>query len=332
MFYKKIIDKNNVFARFIFATLVFGTIFYIISLIYFLGSAINVEPQGKAESELKFEFKTKTKDIISELIDAQPTNLKPDGELADIFAFGSNYTDLQRELKLAKIVGQVVQWKLPVFEVKRDGNGYMIQTSSKSGFLNGSKLTGTFIHITPVDDDDRRLVEKLKTGETISFKGVVRGTTMRNIDIQPAILFNEPPKAISEEPFNKEILRDALEIASNYDKHCPDEGECNVNEFAFIPTDLNSDGTKELIVTNRGFCGSGGCTSLIISKNTSEEWSVLVSLFGFINVLSSKKNGFNDILYITKIYPSDEPWYLAGQKFSWSGHEYVPEGRRKRLP
>jgi hypothetical protein len=63
-------------------------------------------------------------DPIVELSAAQPSSLRPDGELAEIFALGTKSTELQRENKLAQIRGQVVQWTLPVYEVSRAGDRY----------------------------------------------------------------------------------------------------------------------------------------------------------------------------------------------------------------
>lgn len=63
-------------------------------------------------------------DSIAELVKAQTSALRPDGELADVFAMGGSSTNLQRENKLKEIRGQTVQWQLPVYEVSRANDGY----------------------------------------------------------------------------------------------------------------------------------------------------------------------------------------------------------------
>ena len=61
----------------------------------------------------------------------QATNISPTGELASAFTMGSKYTDLQRDKLEKEIIGKVVHWTLPVYEVNKKGKGYKIQTSGK---------------------------------------------------------------------------------------------------------------------------------------------------------------------------------------------------------
>ena len=65
---------------------------------------------------------SKPQESISDLVSAIPSALSPEGELDNMFSLGSSNTDLQRENKLKEITGQVVQWTLPVYEVKRAGD------------------------------------------------------------------------------------------------------------------------------------------------------------------------------------------------------------------
>jgi hypothetical protein len=156
-------------------TFLLGIIFTLFFLFYFFGSGgAKVTSQRSVQGD------------ISVLVNTPPSPLKPDGELAEIFTYGSDHTDLQRQLKLKEILGKIVEWELPVYEVKQSGSGYVIQTSN-GGFFE-KKLVGTFIHITPQDENDRGLVESLKTGSLVTFKGIIEDTTMRNLDIKPAIL------------------------------------------------------------------------------------------------------------------------------------------------
>ena len=138
-------------------------------------------------------------DALQALNHAQISALEPNSELAELFNLGSQNTDLQRENKLNQIKGQVVQWRLPVYEVQRNGDGYKVQTQAtvNLGELQ-QKLVGTFIYITPRNDADRKLIEALKTGDSIAFKGVIADVTMRNFEIKPAILVDQAP--VAEEP------------------------------------------------------------------------------------------------------------------------------------
>lgn len=126
---------------------------------------------------------------IQQLIKAQPADISATGELAQTFAFGGDATDLQRDNLLAKIKGQVVQWKLPVYDVKKTDDGYQIQTNGSTNILSaGSGPVGTFSNVTPLNDQDRALIASLKTGDYVTVKGVISDVTMRNVDLDPAIL------------------------------------------------------------------------------------------------------------------------------------------------
>jgi len=165
--------------------------------LYWIGGSIGllVLVIGVAMIGGKGDLKSKA-DPLTELASAQPGNLQPEGELSELFALGSKYTDLQRENKSKEIIGQVVQWQLPVYEVSTSGGGYKIQTRgsvSIGGY--GKDLIGTFIHITPMDSEDRKIIENMKTDDVISFKGRIAGTAMRMLTIKPAILIRQTPQA-----------------------------------------------------------------------------------------------------------------------------------------
>lgn len=126
---------------------------------------------------------------IEQLDNSPPSGLSPDGELAEMFSFGSDFTDLQRELKLKEIQGKVVQWHLPIYEVSKRGDGYTIQTDSQfRNNLSEGRVIGTFLRVTPRSDLDREYIQRLKTGDIITIKGVIRDSTMRNLEISPAFL------------------------------------------------------------------------------------------------------------------------------------------------
>lgn len=132
---------------------------------------------------------TPEKTAIEKLEQTESANIAPDGELAEIFSIGSNYTDLQRELTLEKIQGKVVSWTLPVYEVSRSGDGYTIQTQGSIGdFQNSTKVVTTFIFLQPRNSDELQLIQTVRTGDMISFKGVIKDVTLRSLEVAPAIL------------------------------------------------------------------------------------------------------------------------------------------------
>lgn len=137
---------------------------------------------------------------IQDLQSAPVSTLTPTGELAEIFAFGTDYTDIQRENKLKEIKGNVVAWQLPVFEVKRDGQNYRVQTQNPKTFGKDETVVPTIITLMPQSDGDKTHIESLKTGDIISIKGIIYGVKMRHLLINPAYLYTQASEsAVSTE-------------------------------------------------------------------------------------------------------------------------------------
>ncbi len=125
---------------------------------------------------------TTQSDEFAELAAATPAQLLPTGELAAMFNLMSENTDLQRKNKLKEIKGKIIEWTLPVYEVRQAGSGYAVQTEA-------DQTVGTIAYITARNEQDKALIESLKTGSRISFKGVIKDVSMRHLEIKPAILF-----------------------------------------------------------------------------------------------------------------------------------------------
>ena len=153
-------------------------------------------------------------DPLAELASAQPSTLRAEGELSELFALGSKNTDLQRENKLKEIQGQVVQWQLPVYEVSRSGDGYKVQTKTgiKVGPF-GQDLVGTFIYITPRDDAERRAIEALKTGDVILVKGRIAGSWLRSLELKPAILVTQASPQPQAQPISTQQVQPQSQVS-----------------------------------------------------------------------------------------------------------------------
>lgn len=138
--------------------------------------------KGYKERHPSADSTTGQSDKFSELAAATPAQISPSGELAAMFNLMSENTDLQRENKFKEIKGKTVEWTLPVYDVKKDGSVYEVQTDPE-------QTVGTFVYVTARNDQDKAIIEGLKTGSRISFKGVISDVTMRHLEIKPAILF-----------------------------------------------------------------------------------------------------------------------------------------------
>lgn len=120
---------------------------------------------------------------LQETRDAQAYDLSPRGELSQMFSLMGDYTDIQRDNKEKEITGQIVQWRLPVFDVNKSSEGkYRVQTSGSKGAV------GAFVDIYATSPKEQQQIEALQSGDFVSFKGKIEGTFMRNIEIEDAVL------------------------------------------------------------------------------------------------------------------------------------------------
>ena len=109
-------------------------------------------------------------------------NIDPQA-LGEIFNPMSKHTNIQRENAKKEIVGKVVRWTLPVYEVSKiKDNVYRVQTDTGT-------YVGTQTYITTRNNQEIAVLEGLKTGDQISFIGTISGVDfVRSIEIKPAVL------------------------------------------------------------------------------------------------------------------------------------------------
>jgi len=117
----------------------------------------------------------------AKLASAPVSGLAPTGDIAEIFSFLSEATQSQRDEKERAIKGKIVQWKLPVYNVSERNGFIVIQTKSRPG------IVGTFCYLK-AGDAIKQYVLSLRENDLITCKGEIAGTTMRSIEIRPAVL------------------------------------------------------------------------------------------------------------------------------------------------
>lgn len=134
---------------------------------------------------------------IEKLQSAEVKQISPSGELAELFFYGTDSTDLQRKSKLADLKGAVVRWNLTVFEIQKiSDKSYLVNTEADpkiTDILDAPKIlnqeVSTQTVVTLVGPDDLNDLMSYKTGDKICIKGQLTGsTTFRHLDIKPAIL------------------------------------------------------------------------------------------------------------------------------------------------
>lgn len=134
---------------------------------------------------------------IEKLQTTEVRQISPSGELAELFFFGTDSTDLQRQSKLAELKGSVVRWNLTVFEIQKiSEKSYLVSTGAdpkitdildNPRILNQEVSTQTVISL--IGPNDLNDLMSYKTGDKICIKGQLTGsTTFRHLDIKPAIL------------------------------------------------------------------------------------------------------------------------------------------------
>jgi hypothetical protein len=118
----------------------------------------------------------------SNLAAAAPSDITPDGELAKMFSFFSDATEIQRSEKERQLKGKVVQWRLLVYNVAERNDFYVIQTKSCPG------IVGAFCYVRASNESVKQFLLSLKENDYVTCKGEIAGTTMRSVDIKPAVL------------------------------------------------------------------------------------------------------------------------------------------------
>ncbi len=134
------------------------------------------------------EDKKKDEETLKHLPTSLVADISPVGQLGEVFSLPSDYTDLQRDKIVKDIKGETVQWTLPVYDVRKVGTSYRIQTEARFAIGGATPMVGAIVTIYPRNKEETSYIENLKTGDWFQFKGVINGTSMRHIDVRPAIL------------------------------------------------------------------------------------------------------------------------------------------------
>ena len=112
-------------------------------------------------------------------------------------------------------------------------------------------------------------------------------------------------------------------LLAGHKENCPSISTCQVNDFTLYPEDIDGDDKPEFIVTHKGYCGSGGCTALLMAEGSDQSWQPLADVFGFISIDSTSTLGKKDIHFYRKVYRNEGGWYMEGKKFFWTGNKYI---------
>lgn len=112
-------------------------------------------------------------------------------QVSDVFSFGGQATDLQRELMRKKLLGSVVRWRIKIYDISSEEGGDF-RVVSEPPFVdadNGLSLLHIQARVTPRSDADIQVISSSKTGDSMVIKGRIEDIFLRTaIIIQPAII------------------------------------------------------------------------------------------------------------------------------------------------
>lgn len=138
------------------------------------------------------QYEDKRVDPLVELAQTTPAEISPTGELSKILSFGGDYTDIQKKATLNSLAGKTVVWRLPVEDITREQNLYIITTKQSSTFWGSTRYVPTRISLSSQNSEDFEKLTTLKNGDFIEIKGVITGKLyFLNLEIKPAILWND---------------------------------------------------------------------------------------------------------------------------------------------
>lgn len=129
------------------------------------------------------------KEQLAEIASAQVNPVTPE-QVSEVFALGSDFTDLQRDLLSKELIGSVVEWNIQVYEIGYADGVYKVTSqpiSIKSRQAVNMLRATIFIHPQNVPDHD--LLRKAKTNDMITIRGSVQDIVLRTVVvIEPALL------------------------------------------------------------------------------------------------------------------------------------------------
>lgn len=135
-----------------------------------------------------------TADEIHSVIQAQPVSVTPE-QAAEVFALGSEATDLQRDLLSNYLIGNVVEWDVPVYEIQlKDGSFKITSQPIPIKSKQATELLRVVAFVDSMNDLDLYVLKRSKTNDVIRIRGKVQGIVMRTaVVIYPGMVIPSSP-------------------------------------------------------------------------------------------------------------------------------------------
>lgn len=116
-------------------------------------------------------------------------------DVATTFSIGGLHTDLQRQMKTEKLIGQVVQWRLRVYGISLEGDRYrVISEPVEIHATDAINLLRVIALIQANDAQSVDTLEKAQTGTLLIVRGLVKEITLRSaVVLAPAFAEKAAP-------------------------------------------------------------------------------------------------------------------------------------------
>ena len=109
-----------------------------------------------------------------------PVDMINIGELANILEYKN--ADVEILKKIGKIEGKIVELQLQVFVATYMSDYYRIVTVPSAG------VPGTLLSLYPKNKKESEYLKRIEPGQTIRIKGKIKGTLMKRLKIDPALI------------------------------------------------------------------------------------------------------------------------------------------------
>jgi len=129
---------------------------------------------------------------LDELRRSPTTHLSPE-EVAETFALGGDFTDVQRDVLTKELVGSVVEWNIHVYNVEHSGGAYdVLSQPFPVRSPDAINVLRASLRVYPQSARDREVLLAAKTNDAIRVRGLVQAVSFRAIVfVAPAVLVPE---------------------------------------------------------------------------------------------------------------------------------------------
>ena len=118
-------------------------------------------------------------------------------EAGRTFALGGRHTDVQREIMVKQLVGQVVQWEIRVYDITHRNGVYQVLSQPLAEGASGDGLNVLRVQamVSPMHEGDHTTLRSAQTDDLITVRGQVRSIELRTLVlVEPAVLVTKAPK------------------------------------------------------------------------------------------------------------------------------------------